>query len=43
MSMESSVYYPWLDDPKFMSAFDVEMTYRLCSQVRGWGHLLIEE
>ncbi|GBF98653.1 galactoside 3-L-fucosyltransferase [Raphidocelis subcapitata] len=32
-STESSVYYNCLDDPGFMSQFDVEMTYRLCSQV----------
>ncbi|GBF98947.1 hypothetical protein Rsub_12593 [Raphidocelis subcapitata] len=30
---ESSVWYNCLDHPGFMSQFDAEMTYRMCSQV----------
>ena len=33
MSMESAVNYGCLDNPAYMSAFDVEMTYRLSSQI----------
>ncbi|PNW69860.1 hypothetical protein CHLRE_18g749697v5 [Chlamydomonas reinhardtii] len=33
MSMESSEYYPALDNKDFMKAFDVESSYRTCSQV----------
>ncbi|KXZ53018.1 hypothetical protein GPECTOR_8g386 [Gonium pectorale] len=33
MSMESSEYYPALDNKNFMKAFDIESTYRTCSQV----------
>ncbi|KAG1653066.1 hypothetical protein FOA52_003811 [Chlamydomonas sp. UWO 241] len=33
MSMEGSGYYPQLNDEPYMAAFDVEMTYRMCSQV----------
>lgn len=32
MSMESSEYYPALDDKEFMKNFDIESTYRTCSQ-----------
>lgn len=31
--MESSEYYPALDNKDFMKAFDVESSYRTCSQV----------
>jgi hypothetical protein len=33
MSMEGAAYYPSLNDASLMAQFDVEMTYRLCSQV----------
>ncbi|GFR51153.1 hypothetical protein Agub_g13508 [Astrephomene gubernaculifera] len=33
MSMESSEYYPALDNKDFMRVFDIETTYRSCSQV----------
>lgn len=33
MSMESAEYYGSLNDRSYMSQFDIEMTYRLCSQV----------
>ncbi|GLI70403.1 hypothetical protein VaNZ11_015123 [Volvox africanus] len=33
MSMESSEYYPALDDVDFMKHFDIESSYRTCSQV----------
>ncbi|KAG2486258.1 hypothetical protein HYH03_015082 [Edaphochlamys debaryana] len=33
MSMESSEYYPSLDNKDFMQAFDIESSYRTCSQV----------
>lgn len=33
MSMESSEYYGQLDSKSFMRAFDIEATYRSCSQV----------
>eukprot|EP00197_Chlamydomonas_leiostraca_P015377 CAMPEP_0202862428 /NCGR_PEP_ID=MMETSP1391-20130828/3471_1 /ASSEMBLY_ACC=CAM_ASM_000867 /TAXON_ID=1034604 /ORGANISM="Chlamydomonas leiostraca, Strain SAG 11-49" /LENGTH=221 /DNA_ID=CAMNT_0049541965 /DNA_START=364 /DNA_END=1026 /DNA_ORIENTATION=+ len=32
-SEEPAPYYPQLDDPVYMRPFDVEMTYRRCSQV----------
>jgi hypothetical protein len=32
-SMESAAMYPALDDPRFLSAFDLTMTYRLDSDV----------
>jgi hypothetical protein len=32
-SMESSEYYRCLDDPAFMSKFDVHMTYHRASEV----------
>lgn len=33
MSLESSAYYEDLDDPGYMCRFDMEMSYRHCSQV----------
>jgi hypothetical protein len=33
MSMESAEYYPALDSKDFMSHFDIETSYRTCSQV----------
>eukprot|EP00878_Enallax_costatus_P040013 GHUV01045975.1.p1 GENE.GHUV01045975.1~~GHUV01045975.1.p1 ORF type:complete len:225 (+),score=7.92 GHUV01045975.1:1292-1966(+) len=33
VSMESSAFYPWQDDPKYMCQYEVEATYRSCSQV----------
>jgi hypothetical protein len=36
-STESAVYYNCLDHPGFMAQFDMEMTYRMCSQVRRRG------
>jgi hypothetical protein len=33
LSLESSAYYPNLDNPKYMCHFDAEMTYRTCGQV----------
>jgi hypothetical protein len=33
MSLESSAYYPQLDNPAAMCHFDAEMTYRRCAQV----------
>ena len=33
MSMESSINYGCLDNPSYMAAFDVEMTYRFSSQI----------
>ncbi|GLC36243.1 hypothetical protein PLESTB_001364700 [Pleodorina starrii] len=33
MSMESSEYYPALDNKDFMKFFDIESSYRTCSQV----------
>ncbi|EFJ51821.1 hypothetical protein VOLCADRAFT_103312 [Volvox carteri f. nagariensis] len=33
MSMESSEYYPALDNKDFMRNFDIESSYRTCSQV----------
>lgn len=33
MSMESSEYYPALDNKDYMKAFDIESSYRTCSQV----------
>jgi len=33
MSMESSAYYPRLDDPTYMAQFDIESTYRRSSDI----------
>jgi alpha-1,3-fucosyltransferase 10 len=41
MSMESAAYYACLDSKEYMSHFDMEMTYRMCSQVP--VHYLVDD